>query len=355
VIGNGVVLNPITLAQEIAQLAQAGVPAHQRLWLSAKAHLILPSHRLLDAASEAQKGEAKIGSTLRGISPCYQDKYARVGLRVGDLLRPDFGTRLDALLSRHQHHLDTLSAPGQYDARQGLPEFLEACQQLKRLHITHTEVLLGQALQRGDDVLMEGAQGSLLDVDFGAYPFVTSSHTLAGGATVGAGIAPSHIRSVVGVFKAYCTRVGNGPFPTELLGPEGENLRQLGNEFGSTTGRPRRVGWLDLPALRYAVLLSGVTHLSIMKVDVLAGLPAVQVCTRYRNAQGAEMDFYVGDDELAGYEPVYDSLPGWPPFGPADPLPPALEGFLAHIEAAVGVPVRYVSMGPERDAIRTRS
>lgn len=353
VIGNGVVLNPITLAEEIAQLAQAGVPAHERLWLSAKAHLILPSHRLLDQASETLKGEAKIGSTLRGISPCYQDKYARVGLRVGDLIRPDFTARLSTLLQRHQHHLDTLSAPGTFDARAGLDEFLAACEDLKRLHITHTEVLLGQALERGEAVLMEGAQGSLLDIDFGAYPFVTSSHTLAGGACVGAGIAPKHIADVVGVFKAYCTRVGNGPFPTELLGQAGENLRQLGNEFGSTTGRPRRVGWLDLPALRYAALVSGVTALSIMKVDILAGLPSVEVCSRYQNGDQL-MDFYVGDEELAGFTPVYETLPGWPAFGPTDPLPPTLVQFLEFIERAVGVPIRYVSMGPERDAIMQR-
>lgn len=353
IIGNGVVLNPITLHQELQQLQQAGYRPHQQLFLSARAHLILPSHCLLDRANETHKGDDKIGSTLRGISPAYQDKYARVGLRVGDLLAPDFHDRLNRLLERHQQALNWLTPDRPANAREGLEDFLEATEALKALNITDTEVLINHALSEGAEVLVEGAQGTLLDIDFGSYPYVTSSNTIAGGAATGLGIAPRYLNTVTGVFKAYCTRVGNGPFPTELNNAEGEALRKQGGEFGATTGRPRRTGWLDLPALRYAVLLSGVTELSIMKVDILAGLPQVKVCIHYER-HGEAIRLLPARHDDPHLRPVYHTMPGWAPFAADGELPRPLELFLQFIEREVNVPVRYVSMGPERHALRKR-
>jgi len=356
VIGNGVVLDPITLADELQQLKAAGLQAEDRLMISSRVHLILPSHRWLDAANETQKGERKIGSTLRGIGPCYQDKYARVGLRVADLRRPDRKERLERIKTRHAEHLGMLNAlPSTAEWEAEWARFEEACALFERLQVLDTELFIGKALQHNEAVLVEGAQGTLLDIDFGSYPYVTSSHTIAGGACVGLGIAPQHIQDVIGVFKAYLTRVGNGPFPTEQDNPEGEKLREMGHEFGATTGRPRRTGWLDLPALRYAILLNGVTALSIMKVDVLCGLPEVKVCTHYQ-CKGQRLDYLPAHhEEDAELEPVYETLPGWTHANANEPLPAALEHFLAFIERQVQVPIRYVSVGPGRDDMQFRA
>jgi adenylosuccinate synthase len=351
-IGNGVVLNPITLQEELQQLRQAGIRAEERLVLSSRAHLILPSHRQLDQAYETAKGKQKIGSTLRGIGPCYQDKYARQGLRVGDLFRADFEERLQALLQSHQRTLDWLASG--LDAEYDLEAFREAVAAMRQLQVTEGEIELGRALERGQSVLVEGAQGTLLDVDFGAYPYVTSSNTIAGGACTGLGIAPQHIREVTGVFKAYTTRVGNGPFPTELQGEMADRLRHQGDEFGATTGRPRRCGWLDLPALRYSALLNGVTRLAVTKVDVLAGFEHIQLCTHYER-NGERLDYLPADHEPGELTPVFQTFAGWPAItDAAAPLPPALTAFLDYIETALQVPVAYVSLGPSRKQLHHR-
>lgn len=352
-IGNGVVLNPLTFQEELAQLDAAGFNARPQLYLSTRAHLILPSHRLLDQAQEEAKGAGKIGSTLRGIGPTYQDKYARVGLRVGDILRKDFTDRVDALIARHARRLKSLGS--ELDATADRAAFLTACALLREVQLVDTEILLNEALNAGTNVLVEGAQGTLLDVDFGAYPYVTSSHTIAGGAATGLGIAPQHVQRVIGVFKAYATRVGNGPFPTELHGAIGERLRESGGEFGATTGRPRRCGWLDLPALRYACLLNGVTELALTKADVLCGFGEIQVCTHY-DCNGTTHRYLPADGPAAELAtPVYRGFSAWGTTPPADqPEPAELAAYLDFLEAELGAPIRHVSLGPGRAQLRAR-
>lgn len=351
VIGNGVVLDPIIFKKEIIGLQQRGTTASDNLYISQKAQLILPTHRLLDAASEKQKGAQKIGSTLKGIGPTYQDKYARQGLRVGDILLPDFLQRYQQLVNKHTA---ILAAQG-YDYTE-LPaqeaEFMEAIAFLKTFKLSDTEYLLNNLLAEGKTILAEGAQGALLDIDFGSYPFVTSSSTMAAGACTGLGIAPRHIGEVYGIFKAYCTRVGSGPFPTELHDETGEKIRQEGREFGSTTGRPRRCGWLDLPALRYAVMINGATQLLMMKADVLDKFEEINVCTHYRLPDGTltqELPYSHGTEIL---EPVYVSMIGWNQSlaGISDyaKLPKALLDYVAFIEKEIGVPVKLISTGPDR-------
>ena len=351
VIGNGVVLDAITFKREVNLLAERGVDVRKNLFISRKAALILPTHRLLDASSEKLKGDNKIGSTLKGIGPCYEDKYARRGLRVGDLETGQFD---DKYRSLRQSHLSLLDERGfDYSDLDGMEaEFFEALNLLQGFNLSDTEYLLNDALAAGQSILAEGAQGALLDIDFGSYPFVTSSSTMASGAGTGLGIAPNRLGKVLGIFKAYCTRVGSGPFPTELHEETGEAIRQEGREFGSTTGRPRRCGWLDLPALKYAVMINGATSLLMMKADVLNIFEHIKICTAYRRPDGTLTDRLPYDLAGDNFEPVYETLPGWhtslADCTDYESLPQALKNYVAYIEAAVGVPVTLISTGPDR-------
>src|SRR5690606_35599663 len=300
-VGNGVVIDPLIFLREIEALDAAGVDVRPRLLISRRAHLILPTHRALDAASEADKGREKIGSTLKGIGPTYMDKTGRNGLRMGDIERHDFKERYQALVAKHERLFSIYDEQVEWKSMED--PWLEAVDRLRQFTLVDSEYWLDQQLREGRAVLAEGAQGTLLDIDFGTYPFVTSSNTISAGACTGLGIGPSRIGKVIGIFKAYSTRVGSGPFPTELHDATGEAIRKAGNEVGSTTGRPRRCGWLDLPALRYAVMINGVTELAMMKADVLSGMDTIRVCTSYR-IQGKEIDqlpYQIPDD----LEPVY--------------------------------------------------
>jgi adenylosuccinate synthase len=351
IIGNGVVLDPITLRTEIEALVAAGIDVQSKLLISQRAHLILPSHKLLDAASERAKGDKKIGSTLRGIGPTYMDKTGRNGLRVGDLQRDDFEVRYQALKQKHCHMLDALY-DFEYDLGQDEAQFMEAIEYLRKLPLVNTEATLNRALDSGAKVLAEGAQGTLLDIEFGSYPFVTSSNTTTSGACSGLGVSPRHIGRVYGIAKAYCTRVGSGPFPTELTDEMGERIRQAGSEFGATTGRPRRTGWLDLPLLRYAVRLNGVTDLIITKADVLSVLDEIKVCTSYHMPEGNTEDVPFDLDHA---DPIYATHRGWQQDITAlrsqGELPQELQGYLQMMEQQLGVPVTYLSLGPDREQI----
>ncbi|MBK8497450.1 MAG: adenylosuccinate synthase [Flavobacteriales bacterium] len=343
-VGNGVVVDPVIFLKEVKSLEAAGVDVRAVLMISRRAHLILPTHRALDAASEADKGKQKIGSTLKGIGPTYMDKTGRNGLRVGDLERADLKDRYAALVRKHERLLSLYDQPGA--AKESEEEWLDAVQQLRAFRTVDCEHYLDQALRAGKRVLAEGAQGTLLDIDFGTYPFVTSSSTISAGACTGLGVAPNRIGSVTGIFKAYCTRVGSGPFPTELEDATGEVIRKAGSEFGSTTGRPRRCGWLDLPALRYAVMVNGITELAMMKADVLNGMGTIQLCTHYRIG-GATVD-RMPYDITSGVEPVYMDMPGWSSASSDGDLPVELQRYIDTIENAVGVPITLVSLGPDR-------
>ena len=350
IVGNGVVIDPVVFMREIDKLRPFGVSFADCLRISRKAHLILPTHRLLDAASEAAKGKNKIGSTLKGIGPSYMDKTGRNGLRVGDIELPDFSERYQALKDKHLQMLDG-AAPA-FNLDEAEAEWHAAIARLLELPLADTDILIQEAYRAGKRILAEGAQGTMLDIDFGTYPFVTSSTTTAAGACTGLGLAPNRIGEVIGIFKAYCTRVGSGPFPTELDDELGEKIRQIGREFGSTTGRPRRTGWLDLVALKYAVEVNGVTQLMMMKADVLSGLDGLEVCTSYRY-RGEEVDHlpYRLDAQLL--EPVYQSLPGWSEdltgVRKTTDLPDTLTSYVRFIEDFTGVPVVLVSVGPDRE------
>ena len=345
IIGNGVVIDPLILMDEIRAIEQMGVDVLSSLRIAKRAHLILLTHRLLDAAQESGKGKNKVGTTGKGIGPAYTDKASRIGLRVGDLLLPDFVERYHAL---RDQHLRLLGIDHVDDAA-----WLEAAMALRRFPIIDNEVEMNSLLASGHSVLAEGAQGSLLDVDFGTYPFVTSSSTLCAGACIGLGVAPSRIGKVYGIFKAYCTRVGAGPFPTELNDATGETLRQIGHEFGATTGRPRRTGWLDLVALRYAVMMNGTTSLIMMKSDVLNGLDTIRICVGYRLG-GKQIDYFPFEAAGEPIEPVYRDFKGWQSDISScrtyDSLPSELKDYIAFIEQQTGVPVDIVSVGPDRDA-----
>ncbi len=343
-VGNGVVIDPIVFLKEVKALEAIGVDLRKSLLISRRAHLILPTHRALDAASEAEKGKARIGSTLKGIGPTYMDKTGRNGLRVGDLERDDLMERYTNLVRKHErllaHH------DHRVDVKETEQEWMDAVHQLREMTLVDSEHYLDQAMSEGKRVLAEGAQGTMLDIDFGTYPFVTSSNTICAGACTGLGVAPNRIGKVVGIFKAYCTRVGSGPFPTELEDATGEHIRSVGREFGSTTGRPRRCGWLDLPALHYAVMINGITELAMMKADVLNGMDKVRLCTHYKvNGRLTDRMPY---DIISGVEPVYEDMPGWGELSVDEPLPTALERYVERIEQAVGVPVTLVSLGPDR-------
>lgn len=352
IIGNGVVLDPVVLRKEIEGLAKFNIAFHKNLFVSKKATIIIPTHKLLDAAYEQSKGDKKIGSTLKGIGPTYQDKIGRVALRVGDILADDFQDKYDTLVQKHKQILSFYD----FDLTP-LSElervFFESIEFFKTLNLVDSEYEVNDYLASGKRVLAEGAQGSLLDIDFGSYPFVTSSNTMAAGACTGLGVAPSKIGEVFGIFKAYCTRVGSGPFPTELFDEVGQAMRKEGNEFGSTTGRPRRCGWIDLPALRYSIMINGVTQLFMMKADVLNIFKEIQVCTHYKLADGAIVDRLAYELNTAEVEPVYKTLPGWnvslDEVGSYEQFPNELKDYVSFLEKELGVPIKMVSVGPDRN------
>ena len=350
VIGNGVVLDPVIFKYEVEQLIKLKVKPSNNLYISKKAQLILPTHRLLDAALEKAKGKDKIGSTLKGIGPTYQDKIGRQGLRVGDILLPDFQKRYKILRDKHIETLKFL----QYDYELEVSEndFFKAIEYLRGFELIDSEYYVNEKLRADNAVLAEGAQGSLLDIDFGSYPFVTSSNTMVAGACTGLGIAPSAVGEVYGIFKAYCTRVGSGPFPTELNNEIGEKLREVGHEVGATTGRPRRTGWLDLPALKYSVMINGVTQLFMMKADILAYFDEIKICTSYKLTSGEETEQLSFEMMSQDVEPIYKTFESWDTFDDVptslDELPFQLKKYIRFIEEEVGVPITVVSMGPDR-------
>ncbi len=350
-IGNGVVIDPIILKRELDNLKKSGFDpvADKKLSLARKAHLILPTHQLLDAASESKMGEGKIGSTLKGIGPTYMDKTGRNGLRVGDTTLPDFKEKYDKLVAKHRSILSHYGDIADFSEREAA--FFEAIELIKSIPHVDSEHFVNGYLKEGKSVLAEGAQGTLLDVDFGSYPFVTSSNTTTAGACTGLGVAPSKIGKVIGIFKAYCTRVGGGPFPTELENETGEELRRIGHEFGATTGRPRRCGWIDLPALKYAIMLNGVTELVMTKADVLSGFKHIYACTHYIQ-NGETIDYMPYDIITEKPEPVYEQLDGWNEdltgITSVDQIPQKLNDYIAYLEKHLGVPVKYLSVGPDR-------
>lgn len=351
IIGNGVVIDPIILKKEIDALGKFSIDFRNNLVISKKATLIVPTHKLLDAAYELSKGDKKIGSTLKGIGPTYQDKIGRAALRIGDILSPDFKEKYAALLEKHKttlsfykHPLDNLEEMER--------QFFEAVEFIKTLPLIDSEYTVNEALASNKRILAEGAQGSLLDIDFGSYPFVTSSTTMAAGACTGLGVSPSKIGEVFGIFKAYCTRVGSGPFPTELSDAIGEAMRKEGNEFGSTTGRPRRCGWLDLPALKYSIMINGVTQLFMMKADVLNIFEEIKVCTAYQLPSGEQLEklpFEISDIDA---KPVYKVLKGWhcslEEVRNYEEFPKALKEYVTFLEQELQVPIKLVSIGPDR-------
>jgi adenylosuccinate synthase len=350
IIGNGVVVDPVRIKAEIERVELAGADVRANLIFSKKAHLILPTHRLLDAASEHSKGDSKIGSTLRGIGPTYRDKIGRNGLRIGDITTKDFKTKYEKIKTEHLSLIGFLGYTD-FDLAVLEAEFFEACEYLKTFQMADTEYLINDWVT-SKKILAEGAQGSMLDIDFGSYPYVTSSNTISGGAPNGLGFAPQKIGQVYGIFKAYCTRVGSGPFPTELEDEVGGNLRKKGNEFGATTGRPRRCGWIDLVALKYAIMLSGVNYLIMMKSDVLSGFEEVKVCTGYK--VNGEITTHVPFDLCnETVEPVYESFKGWTEdltiCRTKSELPKNFHDYITYIETALGMPINIISVGPDRE------
>lgn len=351
IIGNGVVIDPVVFQKELEGLEKFNIDIKSRLFISRKAHLILPTHRLLDAASEASKGKAKIGSTLKGIGPTYMDKTGRNGIRVGDIELDDFKDRYRALADKHEAMIAFYDVDLQYDLKELEEEFFEAVKALRELTFIDSEEYLNKAIKEGKSILAEGAQGSLLDIDFGTYPFVTSSTTTAAGACTGLGIAPNRVKDVFGIFKAYTTRVGSGPFPTELFDETGATMARVGNEFGSVTGRARRCGWLDLVALKYAVQVNGVTQLYMMKGDVLSGFDTLKVCTAYEY-KGREIDHLPYNIEPENVKPVYTEMKGWAAdltgMTKYEELPAELKDYIEFIEKELEVPIKVVSVGPDR-------
>jgi adenylosuccinate synthase len=352
IIGNGVVLDPIIFKKEIDGLAHFNLDLRKNLEISKKASIILPTHRLLDAAYEKAKGDAKIGSTLKGIGPTYTDKISRQGLRVGDMISPDFPTKYKALVDRHKAILDVYKF--EYDLAAAEKEFFEAVAFMKEFRLVDSEYSVNHAIDAGKTILAEGAQGSLLDVDFGSYPFVTSSNTITAGACTGLGVAPKNIGEVFGIFKAYATRVGSGPFPTELEDEVGERMRVEGREFGSTTGRPRRCGWIDLPALKYAMMINGVTQLIMMKADVLNIFDEILVCTAYEMPDGSITDQIPFEITEIKVKPVYETLKGWAcsleGMRDFNELPIELADYIKFLEKHLNLPINFISTGPDREA-----
>jgi len=350
VIGNGVVIDPITLKAEIESIQEKGVNVAENLLISRKAHLILPTHKILDKYSEESKGKKKIGSTLKGIGPTYMDKTGRNGLRMGDTESPKFKEKYQALVEKHRNIL------GDYDYQSILDEteskWFEALEFLKNIPLIDSEHYINNAMKNGKKVLAEGAQGTLLDIDFGTYPFVTSSNTVTAGTCTGLGVAPNKVGDVIGIFKAYCTRVGSGPFPTELDNEVGEEIRKIGHEYGATTGRDRRCGWIDLPALKYACMINGATQLSMMKADVLDTFGTIQVCTHYE-INGERVDYLPYDITDLDVKPVYKEVKGWNTdlTGLRDlkDAPQEFLDYIAYLEQELNVPITIVSVGPDRE------
>ncbi len=349
-IGNGVVIDPVVFQKELEKLAPFNIDIKKRLVLSKKAHLILPTHRLLDAASETAKGKNKIGSTLKGIGPTYMDKTGRNGLRVGDIFSPKFMEKYHALVEKHENLLKHYEG-FEYNLAELEGPWMEGIEVLRSLTAVDSEHYLNDAMKAGKKILAEGAQGTMLDIDFGTYPFVTSSNTVTAGTCTGLGVAPSKIGRVIGIFKAYCTRVGSGPFPTELEDETGEKIRQEGREFGSTTGRPRRCGWIDIPAMKYAIMINGVTELSMMKADVLDKFDTIRACVKYR-INGEEMDYLPYDIDGLEIEPVYEDMKGWNKdltgVSSYSDTPEELKAYIKYLEQHLEVPITTVSVGPDR-------
>ena len=349
-VGNGVVIDPLIFKGELDKLAPYNIDFKKRLYISKKAHLILPTHRLLDAASEAAKGKNKIGSTLKGIGPTYMDKTGRNGLRVGDIFSENFKEKYQALVEKHIGILSHYEG-FEYDLNSLEVPWLESLETLKTLEAVDSEHFLNKALLEGKKILAEGAQGTMLDIDFGTYPFVTSSNTVTAGTCTGLGIAPTRIGKVVGIFKAYCTRVGSGPFPTELDNELGELIRKEGSEFGATTGRPRRCGWLDLVQMRYAIMINGVTELSMMKSDVLSIFNKIKVCTHYlvNGEKVSDFPFDVNDIEII---PFYEEIDGWncdlTKLSDYKDAPQELKNYVSYLEKQLRVPINVISVGPDR-------
>jgi adenylosuccinate synthase len=350
-VGNGVVIDPVVFKDELDKLSMHGIDYKKTLLISRKAHLILPTHRLLDAASEASKGKAKIGSTLKGIGPTYMDKTGRNGIRVGDLELENWKDKYRKLANKHQAMIDFYNVDLQYNLEALEAKFFDAVKTLTSLRFIDSEEYLHSAQKAQKSVLAEGAQGSLLDIDFGTYPFVTSSNTTAAGACTGLGVAPNTIKEVFGIFKAYTTRVGSGPFPTELFDVNGETMARVGHEFGATTGRPRRCGWLDLVALRYACQVNGVTQLMMMKADVLSGFKTLKICTSYIY-KGKEINHLPYNIEAENLKPVYTEFMGWSEdltkMENASTLPETLMTYISFLEKELQIPIKIVSVGPDR-------
>lgn len=350
VVGNGVVIDPVIFKKEIDALEPFKIDVKSILLISKKAHLILPTHRLLDAASEIAKGKKKIGSTLKGIGPTYMDKTGRNGLRVGDIFSPNFKEKYNSLVEKHKGILDHHEG-FEYNLEELEPAFFEGIEMLRSLTTIDSEQYINDALKSGKTVLAEGAQGTLLDIDFGSYPFVTSSNTVTAGTCTGLGVAPTRIGNVLGIFKAYCTRVGSGPFPTELHDEVGERIRKEGAEFGATTGRPRRCGWIDLPALKYAIMINGVSELAMMKSDVLDKFDTIEVCTHYL-IDGKKIDYLPFDINDVEITPVYEKIKGWntdlTKLSSMDEAPQELKDYVTYLEKHLEVPITTVSVGPDR-------
>jgi adenylosuccinate synthase len=351
IVGNGVVIDPVIFKNELDNLSSYNIDFKTKLLISRKAHIILPTHRLLDAASEKMKGKSKIGSTLKGIGPTYMDKTGRNGLRIGDLEMDNWKERYQALTEKHLNMIKFYDVELDYDLDVLEKDFCDAIEVLRELTFIDSEEYINQALAEGKTILAEGAQGSLLDIDFGTYPFVTSSNTTAAGACTGLGVAPSKIGNVFGIFKAYTTRVGSGPFPTELFDKDGETMGKVGHEFGATTGRPRRCGWLDLIGLKYAVQINGVTQLMMMKGDVLSGFKTIKACTSY-HYKGEDIFHFPFNIEKENVKVNYTEFEGWTEdltqMTKADELPKNLRDYISFIEDFVGVKVTIVSVGPDR-------
>ena len=351
IIGNGVVIDPVILKTEIDKLHELDVDLSNKLMISRKAHLILPTHRLIDKASELSKGKKKIGSTLKGIGPTYMDKTGRNGLRVGDLELDGWEEKLNNLIKKHLNLVNNFNVDFDFNIQELTVEFTESIKFLKKIKFIDSEHFLNKSIDEGKKVLGEGAQGSLLDIDFGTYPYVTSSNTTSAGACTGLGIAPNKINKVYGIFKAYTTRVGSGPFPTELFDSTGERMAKIGNEFGATTGRPRRCGWLDLVSLKHSITVNGVTDLIMMKGDVLSGIDKIKVCTKY-NYNGEVVDympFSIMDENI---EPIYDEIDGWEEditqAKSYNDLPLNFKNYVAFLEHKLNLKIKIVSVGPDR-------
>ena len=351
VVGNGVVIDPVIFKNEIEKLKEVGVDLKNKLYISKKAHLILPTHRLIDQASELSKGAKKIGSTLKGIGPTYMDKTGRNGLRIGDLDEDDWILKYENLKNKHLDLIKNFNVNIDFDIKELSNNFFESIDYIKQVKFIDSEHFFNESLKNGKKIIAEGAQGSLLDIDFGTYPFVTSSTTTAAGACTGLGIAPNKINDVIGIFKAYTTRVGSGPFPTELHDDVGKRIAQVGKEFGATTGRPRRCGWLDLVALKHSIIINGVTKLAIMKGDVLSGIKKIKICTKYKY-RGELIDHLPFSLESKNLEPIYEEFDGWDDnitdLNNPKNLPNTFTNYINFLEKQVGLKINIISVGPDR-------